>query len=169
MDWDQYFMGEAYHVAMKSKDRSTQVGCVVVGPDNEIRTTGYNNFPRGWDDDDPRNHDRPFKYEITEHSERNAIYNAARMGTPLKGCRIYVPWFPCCDCARGVIQSGITEVILHKEFPNHTGWSDSQKTAQELFERCGVEVRYWSGEIPPLRIRHSGKIIDPSTMQEYDE
>lgn len=175
MDWDQYFMKEAYNVAMKSKDKSTQVGCIVVGPDNEIRASGYNSFPRGWTDDDPRNVERPFKYSVTEHSERNAIYNAARIGVSLKGCTLYVPWFPCCDCARGIIQAGITEVVLHKEFRwgetpgGFAGDTQAVAIAKELFDVCGVKVRYWSGTIPATRIRHGGKLIDPTTMEECDE
>ena len=74
--WDQYFMTMAYLAATKSKDKSTTVGAVVVGPDNEIRTTGYNSFVRGFNEE-PRHHERPLKYEVTEHAERNAIYNAA--------------------------------------------------------------------------------------------
>ena len=162
--FDQMFMMLSYVVAMKSKDCSTTVGCVVVGSDNEIRSVGYNNFVRGWDDDDPKNHERPYKYEITEHSERNAFYNALRSGVSLKGCKIYVPWHPCCDCARAIVQSGLIEVILHKEYPSDINdkWTDSQQTASDILKQGGVRVRKWSGVIPEITGRLNGKIIYPT-------
>lgn len=138
--WDSYFMGMASHIATRSKDRSTKVGCVIVGPDNEIRTTGYNSFPRGINDDAPERHERPEKYLWTEHAERNAIYNAARMGTPLKGCRAYLPWFPCMDCARALVQAGIIEVVGVERGAER--WDDNFARARVLFEEAGVAVRY---------------------------
>jgi dCMP deaminase len=108
---DNYFMSLAVTVSAASKDRSTKVGCVVVGPDNEIRSTGFNGFPRGVNDNAPERHERPAKYLWTEHAERNAIYNAARMGTALKHCRLYCTFAPCMDCARAIVQAGICEVI----------------------------------------------------------
>src|SRR5690349_7537513 len=105
-DWDSRFMELALLVGSWSKDRSRQVGCVVVGPDNEIRSTGYNGFPREVDDSVEARHVKPAKYRWTEHAERNAIYNACLIGTPLKGCKMYLSWFPCMDCARAIAQSG---------------------------------------------------------------
>src|SRR6266581_3511885 len=99
-DWDTRFMVLARHIALWSKDPSRRVGCVIVGPNNEVRATGFNGFPRGVDDTKVERYDRPIKYLWTEHAERNAIYNAVRSGTPLDGCRMYLPWFPCMDCAR---------------------------------------------------------------------
>src|SRR5689334_8457570 len=96
-DWDSRFMKLAQQIATWSKDRSRQVGCVIVGPSNEIRAAGFNGFPRGVDDLNERRHTRPAKYKWTEHAERNAIYNAARVGIPLQGSRMYLPWFPCMD------------------------------------------------------------------------
>lgn len=114
MSWDEYFLAMAELVCFRSKDRSTKVGAVVVGPDNEVRATGYNSFVRGIDDHVEERHQRPAKYEWTEHAERNAIYCAARHGASLKGCRMYINWggFPCADCSRGIIQAGIVEVIM---------------------------------------------------------
>lgn len=142
MNWDDYFMGMAGFVATKSKDRSTKVGCVIVGPDNEVRTTGYNNFPRGVNDDAPERHERPEKYFWTEHAERNAIYAAARVGTPLKGCRAYLPWFPCMDCARALVQSGIAEVIGVKPDTSDARWGADFVRAETLFAEAGVALRY---------------------------
>lgn len=131
--WDNYFIRMAMLIATKSKDPSTQVGCVIVGSDNEIRSTGFNGFPRGvhetrylhseFSADNPMapveevdvsyRWERPAKYEWVEHAERNAIYNAARIGVGIKGCRAYLNWEPrpCVECCKGFIQSGITEVI----------------------------------------------------------
>ncbi len=162
MDWDQYFMSGAYLAAMKSKDRSTKVGAVIVGPDNEQRSTGYNSPVRGIDDDREDIHERPKKYAFFEHAERNAIYNAARMGLSLKGCRIYVPWCPCTDCARGIIQSGITEVITHAENPKNkvaTRWEESIQYAKEMFSECGITMRMWSGSLIVPVMFNSGEIV----------
>jgi dCMP deaminase len=142
--WDGYFMNLAAMVATKSKDRSTKVGCVVVGPDNEIRSTGYNSFPRGINDDAPERHERPEKYLWTEHSERNAIYNAARMGTALKGCRLYTSLMPCMDCARAIVQAGIVEVVT-PDFEGdgrNANWTEQHRKSEQLFREASVQVRF---------------------------
>lgn len=142
-EWDSYFMAIAKEVAKKSKDRSTKVGCVVVGPDNEILTTGYNGFPRGIDDNVEERHQRPLKYAWTEHAERNAIYNAARTGTRLKGSRIYLPWFPCMDCARAIVQSGIVEVVCYEPDPQQDErWQESFDNSKRLFDEAEIQVRF---------------------------
>lgn len=140
--FDNYFLDLARHVSTRSKDRSTKVGCVLVGPDNEIRSTGYNSFPRGINDDAPERHERPEKYLWTEHAERNAIYNAARVGTPLKGCRAYLPWFPCMDCARALVQVGCIEVVAIKPDLSDPKWGADFQRATVLFEEAGVAVRF---------------------------
>lgn len=109
--WDYYFMDMATLVASKSKDRSTRVGCVIVGPNHEVRTTGYNGFCRGMNDDVEERHQRPEKYLWSEHAERNAIFNAARNGIRIEDCTAYTTVFPCADCARAMIQSGIVRVV----------------------------------------------------------
>lgn len=154
-DWDQHFMTDAYNKAMKSKDTSTKLGAIIVGPDNEPVTNGYNNFPRGLNDDIVERYERPLKYRFMEHAERNAIYNAARHGASLKGCRLYVPQRPCTDCARAIIQTGIIEVIYHKEWPGNaidTSWYEDQQLSLTMLKECGVKIREWSGKILTLRI-----------------
>ncbi len=133
----------ALHIATWSKDRSRQVGCVIVGPDNEIRAVGYNGFPRGVDDLHEPRHARPAKYKWTEHAERNAIYNAARIGTPLQGCRMYLPWFPCMDCARAIAQSGIVELICIKPNLSDPQWGEDFAEVPTLLEEARVTVRWW--------------------------
>jgi dCMP deaminase len=141
MNWDQYFMGIAGQIALRSKDRSTKVGCVIVGPDNEIRATGYNSFPRGIDDGNEARHQRPEKYLWTEHAERNAVYAAARVGIPLKGCRAYLPWFPCMDCARALVQAGIVELIATEPDLNNPKWGEDFKRVGTLLSEAGVALR----------------------------
>lgn len=149
--WDQRFMAIAQQIATWSKDRSRQTACVIVGPNREIRTTGYNGFPRGVNDDVDVRHSREndAKYKWTEHAERNAIYNAARTGTALEGCTIYMPWYPCADCARAIVQSGITEVVAVTPDWNDPKWAKDFAMVVELFEECGTKVRFVEGVKPP--------------------
>lgn len=144
-NWDRHYVRMAQLLSEKSKDRSTGVGAVIVGPDNEVRSTGYNGFPRGVDDEINSRHFRPIKYDFTEHAERNAIYNAARVGIPLKDCRLYLNWepCPCTDCTRAVIQSGITEIIgPDRPFGKPgTHWKENLKIARTMLDEAGVRVR----------------------------
>ncbi len=110
--WDEYYLQICTVVAVRSKDPNTKVGCVIVGPAHEIRSTGYNSFPRGIRDDVPERLERPTKYLWMEHAERNAICNAARAGTATEGCTLYTEIMPCMDCARAIVQAGIVEVVV---------------------------------------------------------
>lgn len=137
MQWDEYFMGFAVHAALKSKDPSTHVGCVVVGPDGEIRSTGYNGIPRGVRDD-PERLERPAKYLWVSHAEENAVAHAARVGVSLKGCRAYVTHHPCARCARTLIQAGVSTVVVG---PNVTMMPAVEfETAGTMFQEAGVLV-----------------------------
>lgn len=111
--WDKYFIEMAMLVSGKSKDPSTKVGCIIVGPDREIRSTGFNGFPRGVNERNDARWERPAKYKWVEHAERNAVYNAARTGASLKGCTAYLNWepIPCADCSRAFAQAGIVEIV----------------------------------------------------------
>jgi dCMP deaminase len=146
MTWAEYFFNLIPIIKAKSKDKHTKVGCVVVGPDNEIRSTGYNSLVRGIDDGVPERFERPEKYYWMEHSERNAIYNAARVGTPLKGCTIYMEGIPCMDCARGIVQSGINRIVVNNE--EYLKWQSPRYDKSEmersltLLNEAGVRVEY---------------------------
>lgn len=144
INWDEYFLKMADLVASKSKDPSTKAGAVIVGPNHEIRSTGYNGFPRGVVDSEERYNDRPTKYMYVEHAERNAIYNAARHGVALDGCSIYINGFPCNDCARAIIQSGIKEIIIsasvHKAGFNER-WAEALKHSRIMLEEAGVKIK----------------------------
>jgi len=143
--WNLRFMQIAKLIAQWSKDESTKVGCVVVGPDREIRSTGYNGFPRGVNDDIAYRKIRPQKYDFTEHAERNAIYNATLTETSLKNCVAYVTLPPCVECARGIIQSGIREVIYldmpHDKAQKIPGWRDKLAVSFEMFDEANVRYK----------------------------
>lgn len=138
--WDAYFMRLAEEAATLSKDQSTKLGCVIVGPDREVRATGYNSFPRGINDDLPERQQRPLKYKFFEHAERNAIYNAARVGVALKGCVLYCAWPPCPDCARAVIQAGIVEIVV-KDILVPARWLEDINVARTMLAEAGVKIR----------------------------
>ena len=142
-DWDEYFMRMAELSKTKSKDRSTQVGAVVVGEGNVVLSIGYNGFPRGTNDDVECRHERPLKYGWTEHAERNSIFSAARVGTKLLGSRIYVTGggFPCSDCSRAIVQSGISEVVVMEgKFCGAGPWEESCKIGGEIMTESGVKI-----------------------------
>ena len=111
ISWDEYFMGVALLASKRSKDPNTQVGACIVDSNNVILTTGYNGFPIGCSDDEfPWDREGEVtKYPFVVHAELNAILNAS--GKSLKGSRIYVDLFPCNECAKAIIQSGIKEVV----------------------------------------------------------
>ena len=127
--WDEYFLNMSGLAKSKSRDRSSQVGCVIVGDGNSVLSMGYNGFPRGVRDNIEERHIRPLKYKFTEHAERNAIYNAARNGICLLGSRIYVHIWPCTDCARAIIQSGISKIIM-----DGRGYTENVRAWSERWE-----------------------------------
>lgn len=142
--WDEYYLQICNVVGSRSKDPNTQLGCVIVGPAHEIRSTGYNSLPRHIRDDVPERFERPEKYLWIEHAERNAICNAARAGTATEACTIYVEIMPCMDCARAIVQAGITEVVISATrmaeyssdyYDRHFG------IVEVLFAEAGVKIR----------------------------
>lgn len=147
MDWKTYFINIAHQVKLKSKDEKTQIGVVVVGKDNEIVSTGYNSFPRGIDDNVSERQERPEKYYWFEHAERNAIYNAARIGVSTLGCTMYMTCdISCADCARAIINSGISKVVFSRSTkPWPEIWKQSAERSMKMFEEAGVEVEYYEG------------------------
>ena len=143
--WNNRYMDVARLIATWSKDTSTKVGCVVIGPSGEIRSTGYNGFPRGVNESVPTRHERPAKYKYTEHAERNAIFNATLYGASFKDCVMYVTFPPCPDCARGIIQSGIKELI-YLDMPEDksqkiAGWRDDLQISFDMFDEAKVKYK----------------------------
>lgn len=146
--WVDYYREIAHVVKTKSKDRSTQIGCVIVGKGNEIISTGYNSFPRGINDYDESRQERPEKYFWMEHAERNAIYNAARIGVSTMGSTIYMTCsISCADCARAIINAGIVKVYFEKNMvvKNKAKWAESAERSLTMFEEAGVIVEMYDG------------------------
>lgn len=142
MNWDEYFIRLAHQVSTKSKDPSTKVGCVLVGPENQILSTGFNGFPRGVDESDLTRWERPIKYAYVEHAERNAVYNAARHGIVLRGARAYLNWepVPCIDCSKALAQSGIIEIVgPNRDFTKSYDWN--MEVSRIILSESGVTMR----------------------------
>jgi dCMP deaminase len=139
--WDRRFLALARHISEWSKDPSTQVGCVVVGPDREIRSTGFNGLPRGIEDTIERLGNRELKYPLICHAEENAIMHAARIGLALKGCTAYVTWPPCTRCARSLIQAGVEQVVFPGPIEIPERWVDDFEVSRAMFEEAKVVVR----------------------------
>ena len=143
-DWNKQFMGLAKHYATWSKDIKTGVGCVIVSETNNEISMGYNGFPRGANDSINERYYKPLKYAWTEHSERNAIFKAAKEGHSTDGCKMYVTYFPCHECARAIIQAGIKEIITYEPDFSHEKWGESWNIALDMFEECGVKITYYN-------------------------
>ena len=138
ISWTQYFMGVAKLSAYRSKDPNTQVGALIVSPQNKIVGVGYNGLPWGCEDDEFPWQVREgelydTKYPYVVHAELNAILNST---APLKGCRIYVSLFPCHECVKAIIQSGIAEIIYEDEKYNGT---PSDRAAKRMLDAAGVK------------------------------
>lgn len=140
MTWDEYFIGVARAVAMKSKDSSSKIGCIAVGLDNEIRSTGYNDLPR-FIKHTLNREERPLKYKVTCHAEENTIIQASRVGVSLKGCRLYVTVLtPCSTCSRMLIQAGIVEVIV-ETFDLPERWKEDCEVGLMLLKEANIKIR----------------------------
>ena len=145
MNWDEYFINIAEQVKLKSKDKYTQIGVVLVGRGNEIISTGYNSFPRGIDDNVDERQERPEKYFWFEHAERNSIYNAARIGVSTNGSKMYMTCgIPCTDCARAIINAGITEIwIKDGGGSKEQKWVESAQRSIQMFNEVGIKINYY--------------------------
>lgn len=148
LTWDEYFMGVAALSAMRSKDPSTQVGACIVGADNRILSIGYNGTPNGFDDEDfpwaRTGTPLETKYLYVCHAEMNAILNFRGNRKDMEGAKVYVDLFPCNECAKLIIQSGIKEVIYLSDKYADT---DSVIASKHLFDVCGVRYRILNGKL----------------------
>lgn len=146
ISWDEYFMGVSLLASMRSKDPSTQVGACIVSMDNKILSVGYNGFPRGCSDDEfpwERSGDdqNQTKYPFVCHAELNAILNAG--GQNLRGSRIFVALFPCNECAKAIIQSGIGEVVYISDKYSNT---PATLASKKMLSAAGVKLTQFSSE-----------------------
>jgi dCMP deaminase len=150
-DWDTRWLDLAREIGSWSKDRNTKVGCVIIGDARQVLSAGYNGLPRGVNDDIEQRYSREERNGVreklrwTEHAERNAVYNAARHGVPLSGAMIYTPFFPCCDCARAIIQAGLKALITMEPDWGDPFWADSWEVALIMMTEAEIEIRY----VPP--------------------
>lgn len=138
LSWDQYFMAMAHLAAFRSKDPSTQVGACIINPQKRVVGMGYNGFPRGCDDDvyswEREGQFLETKYPFVVHAELNAILNSIQS---LAGCTLYVSLFPCNECAKAIIQSGITRVVYESD--KYCG-SEGNIASKRMFQDAGIEL-----------------------------
>jgi len=149
ISWDEYFMGVALLAAKRSKDPNTQVGACIVDENNIILSTGYNGFPTGCSDDEypwSRTGEET-KYPFVVHAELNTILNAN--GKNLRGSRLYVSLFPCNECAKAIIQSGIKEIIY---LSDKYALSPSTIASKRMLASAGVVTRELSAHIKSITI-----------------
>lgn len=162
--WDEWFMRMAYHVATKSKDKSSRIGSVIV-KDNQVVKIGYNGFPRDVNDNVEERQNRPLKYSYVAHSEANAIFFAARDGAKTEGCFLYTNGVPCVECAKAIIQSGISKVIYHSEYDvkwnefAREKWSGHNEITTTMFNESNVELIPYEG-ILGVKALIAGNIIE---------
>lgn len=149
ISWDEYFMGVALLAAMRSKDPNTQVGCCIVDKDKRILSTGYNGFPKGCSDDEYpwEREGEQTKYPFVVHAELNAILNAG--GKSLSGATLYVALFPCNECAKAIIQSGINEVVYLSD-----KYADTENTlaSKRMLASAGVKMRGFEPEAESITL-----------------
>lgn len=144
LTWDEYFMGMAKLSALRSKDPNTKVGACIVDKDHKVVSNGYNGMPRGVDETKVswnKGEGLDSKYLYVCHAEFNAILNT-RNGSALEGCTLYVTLFPCNECAKAIIQTGIKEVVYQSDkYKDQTSFQASRL----LLELAGVKIREYKG------------------------
>ncbi len=152
INWEEYFMGIALLSAKRSKDPSTQVGACIVDEDNKVVSIGYNGMPRQVDESQltwEKGEDLNNKYLYVCHAEFNAILNI-RNGSSLKGCTVYVTLFPCNECAKAIIQTGIKKVVYLSDKYSE---SISDRASRKLFALAGVEVKKYEGRYKEIELK----------------
>lgn len=149
INWDEYFMGVAILASHRSKDPNTQVGACIVDRDKIILSTGYNGFPYGCSDDvyPWEREGSNTKYNYVVHAELNAILNAR--GRDLRGATLYVDLFPCNECAKAIIQSGISELVyLYNKYPD----SNATLASERMLKSAGIKIRRLEANIENINI-----------------
>lgn len=154
--WDKHFLGLAEYHSRLSKDPNTRVGSVIVGPDRELLSAGFNGFPRGIADTEKRLNDRDLKLKLVVHAEMNALLAAARLGVRLKGCTLYLAatdnsgliWGgpPCTRCTVEIIQVGIGEIVSYPSKAIPSKWHNDLMLARDLITEAGIYYRQVVGK-----------------------
>lgn len=152
ISWDEYFMGMAVLSSQRSKDPNTKVGACIVDDDHKIVSNGYNGMPIGVDESKiswNKGEGLDSKYLYVCHAEFNAILNT-RDGAALKGCTLYVTLFPCNECTKAIIQTGIKEVVyLDNKYADTT----TTQASLLMLKLAGVKTRQYKGRIPEVLFR----------------
>ena len=151
ISWDEYFMAIAMISAERSKDPNSHVGACIVDQDNKIVSLGYNGCPIGYDDDKHMTWNREggfldTKYAYVCHSELNAILNSK---IPVKGCKLYVTLFPCNECAKAIIQAGITELVYLSDKYDKT---EGNIASKKMLDICGVKYTKYEPKGKELKL-----------------
>lgn len=161
LTWDEYFMGLAHLSALRSKDPNTQVGAAIVDENHRVVSVGYNGFPTGVSDDEfPWSREGDVltsKYAFVVHAELNAILNSQRS---VRGCTIYVSLFPCNECAKAIIQSGIKKIVYESDKYNGV---DTNIASKRMLKAADVELVRISNTIS---IQVEKKINEESSSNE---
>lgn len=150
ISWDEYFMGIAMLSSFRSKDPSTKVGACIVDQNHKVVSIGYNGMPRGVDESQlswEKGEGLDSKYLYVCHAEFNAILNT-RNGSALEGCTIYVTLFPCNECAKAIIQTGIKELVYADNKYEHT---TETQASLKMLKMAGVKIRKFEGRLPEIR------------------
>jgi dCMP deaminase len=166
-NWQKRFMDLARHIATWSKDNSTKVGCVIVDSENTIKSQGYNGQPRNSNDEIGEHNKRPMKYMYVVHAELNAILNATRNGICLKDTIMYVTYFPCNECAKAIINSGIKTLVTYEPNFSDERWADSFKISYEMLIECGVNIIYFSDEYDEFYNRFIDALCEQTKKDDY--
>lgn len=149
ISWDEYFMGIAMLSALRSKDPNTKVGACIVDNNNKVVSIGYNGMPGGLPEEElswNKGEGLDSKYLYVCHAEFNAILNS-KEGTNLKGCTLYVTLFPCNECAKAIIQTGIKEIVYcDNKYKDTVGTQASLK----MLNLAGIKLRHYTGKIPHI-------------------
>lgn len=139
-NWDKKFIELTEFISNWSKDNKRKVGAIIVDDDNRILSVGYNGIPQGCDDDNESRYIKPKKNFFFEHAERNAIYSCAKNGQSCKDKIMYVTWYPCCDCARAIIQSGIKTLVCKEPDWYDDSWGESFRFSKEMLYESNINV-----------------------------
>lgn len=169
LDWAR-LLRDAYVLAQESPDPSTQNGAMIWSPEGRLLACDYNRFPDGVQYL-PERWERPLKYEVIEHAERNAIFWAAARGRETLYSTMVAPWASCSDCARAIIQAGVKRLVRHQEATDHANtiaapgkdWANSISIADQMLQEAEVEIIdiSWDFSTSGIKIRHCGEVWTP--------
>ena len=161
MNW-QLLLRQAYDLAFRSPDPSTQNGALLINQYGKVLVSDFNRLPPNIKSIYER-WQKPLKYKMCEHAERNVIYSAACLGIKTFNKIMVCPWMPCCDCARAIIVSGINKLVTHKQAYDRTPerWKEDQALALSMLQEAGVEVIMYDGRIELVTVRFDGEYWSP--------